>query len=279
MQRISFRRVYFLLFFLFNLTNFSFSQENKETDTSVTVESNIDVKLFRLINNNRNGFSDVVIPVTDKSVLPVSLALPLGFMGISRIKSNHYDENSGVLLLLSELTSTGITFGMKQIFRRERPFMKLQGVNYNKDNSPTDKYSFPSGHTAITFSIAASLTLRYPDKPAIIAISYLYAAIAGYGRMYLGVHYPSDVLGGMLVGSGSAAIVYSLRKEIIDIKNDLFNEKGRQDINSSNGMTPGAVLGLSIGVDLMNNLITNTSLKNKLLLSAENEKLSARFLF
>lgn len=241
------------------LSQLSFSQGFRELehfDTSSS-KSNIDVKIFRAINNGRNGFSNTVIPITDKSVLPVSIALPLGFMGISRIKDNYYDENSGVLLLLSEITSAGFTFGMKQLFKRERPFVMLGNVYHNKYNSPTDRYSFPSGHTATAFSIATSLTLRYPDKPVIIAISYLYAAIIGYGRMYLGVHYPSDVLGGMIIGSGSAALIYSLRKGITKVKNSLFNEVNRPDINTKENFSTPVILGLTIGADLLNNLILN----------------------
>lgn len=244
-------------------------------DTSYTCNSNIDVKLFRAINNGRNGFSNTVIPLTDKSVLPVSVALPLGIMGISRIKENYYDENSGILLLLSEITSVGITFGIKQIFKRERPFVTLGNVYHNKYNSPTDRYSFPSGHTATAFSMATSLTLRYPDKPAIIAISYLYAAIVGYGRMYLGVHYPSDVLGGMIIGSGSAALVYSLRKEIVDLKNNVFNEKSRPDSNGMNRLSTPVILGLTIGADLLNSFIQNTFQRSNIRIFSSDNKLTA----
>jgi len=262
----------FNLLILLLLSQLSISQNFPGKDTS---ESNIDVKIFRSINNNRGGFFNTVIPITDKSVLPVSVALPLGLMGISRIKENYYDENSGVLLLLSEITSAGVTFGLKQIFKRERPFVMLKDVHFNEYNSPTDRYSFPSGHTATAFSMATSLTLRYPDKPAIIAISYLYAAVVGYGRMYLGVHYPSDVLGGMMIGSGTAALVYSLRKEIIDFKNNVFNEKYRSDSNNAKELSAPVILGLTIGADLLNNLIQTTFPKENIRIISSESKLTA----
>ena len=250
--------------------------EMKDTSDS---ESCIDVNVFRAVNNYRCGFSNTLIPYTDKSVLPISVTLPIGLASISRINEHYYDENSGILLLLSEITSTGITFGMKQIFRRERPFVTLGNVYHNKYNSPTDMYSFPSGHTATAFSMATSLTLRYPDKPAIIAISYLYAAIVGYGRMYLGVHYPSDVLGGMIIGSGSATLVYSLRKEIIDFKNSVFNEKYRPDNNNAKELSAPVILGLTIGVDLLNNLLQYTVIGNNVMFSSGLNDLTARISF
>ena len=241
----------------------SYSQGFRDLDSGKVSQSEtgIDVKLFRGINNNRNGFSNTIIPITDKSVLPVSIVLPLGLAGVSRYNKNYYDENSAVLMMLSEATGLGITAGLKQLAKRDRPFVSLKDVYYRKDNSPTDRYSFPSGHTTTAFSIATSLTLRYPDKPAVIAVSYLYATVIGYGRIYLGVHYPSDVFAGMLIGSGSAALVYAFRKEIIDFKNNLFNEENRPDRNASN-MSAGAILGVTIGADVVNMLINSFVSKN-----------------
>ncbi len=278
MFRITF--IIYLAILLF-ISQLSYSQGFRELETkdSLNTHTNIDVSLFRAINNNRCGLSNAIIPLTDKSVLPFSIAVPIGLAGISRIDENYYDENSAVLLLLSEITSTGITFGMKQVFKRERPFVTLRNVSYDKYNSPTDRYSFPSGHTATAFSMATSLTLRYPDKPVIIAMSYLYAAIIGYGRMYLGVHYPSDVIGGMIIGSGSAALIYSLRKEIIDVKNNLFNEKYKQDTNNINEMPAYMILGMSIGADLLNNLLQDKLKGNKVTFSSGFNNLTASINF
>lgn len=247
-------------------------------DSTVFEKVNADLKIFRILNGYRYGIANTVIPITDKSVLPVSVILPLSLMVFSRISNNYYDENSGVLLTLSEIVSTGITLGIKQLLKRGRPFETLDSIYENRYNSPTDKYAFPSGHTTIAFSIATTLTLRYSDKPIIIAVSYLYAAIVGYGRIYLGVHYPLDVLGGMLVGSGTAALVYSLRKEIIDAKNNIFREKNRPDSNNKELSVP-VILGLSIGADLLNNLIQNTSLKGNVFLTSGQNELTARILF
>ena len=249
----------------------SYSQGFRDLDSGKVSQSEtgIDVKLFRGINNNRNGFSNTIIPITDKSVLPVSIVLPLGLAGVSRYNKNYYDENSAVLMMLSEATGLGITAGLKQLVKRDRPFVSLKDVYYRKDNSPTDRYSFPSGHTTTAFSIATSLTLRYPDKPAVIAVSYLYATVIGYGRIYLGVHYPSDVFAGMLIGSGSAALVYAFRKEIIDFKNNLFNEENRPDRNASN-MSAGAILGVTIGADVVNMLINSFVSKNVTITSSGN---------
>jgi undecaprenyl-diphosphatase len=222
-----------LLFFNF-LTPYSFSQDT----TNYKEPKNIDVAIFRAINNSRTYTLDRIVFITDKSIMLVGILSPLILFTVSRINKNHYDENSSVLGGLSEATATGLTFGLKIFFKRPRPYEVLKDVRRNKnDMSFTGPYSFPSGHTSTIFSYATSLTLRYPDKPLLIAGLYTYATVLALGRIYLGVHYPTDILGGMLVGAGSAILVHSLRKEIISVKNYLFNEKGREDRNSSSKYT------------------------------------------
>lgn len=224
-----FYRIFNILFLLF-LINFNTLAQRR--DLVLSDPDNIDIKLFRSINNMQCGFLNTVIPVTDKSLIFTSTLVPAGIFAISRANKNYYDENSAVFLGLSEGLSAGITYGLKNIIRRKRPFETLQNVHYNRNKFLLDKYSFPSGHTSMSFSAATSLTLRYPDKPVLIAGAYLYSTVIALGRIYQGVHYPTDVLAGVIIGSGSAALVYSLRKEIIKGKNDLFREAGREDANS-----------------------------------------------
>jgi membrane-associated phospholipid phosphatase len=262
-------RKYLLIIFIAitSFPAFTFAQGFRDFDTSYTEPQNIDVSIFRAINKGRNGFSDAVIPITDKSVLPVAITLPLMFGAVSRINYNYYEGNTAALMLLSEVTSGAVVFGLKNIIKRERPYATLKNVHFNKNNSPTDRYSFPSGHTATAFSIATILTLRYPDEPFVIAGSFLYAGFVGYGRMYLGVHYLTDVFTGMLIGAGSSALMYSLRNEIINAKNNLFNEPNRPDSDHHN-FTPAFYLAGFIITDIINykllksniGILSNTSL-------------------
>ena len=251
----------FIIFVFFPL--FSFSQV---IDTNYIEPKNIDVKIFRTINNTHCNFLNTFISITDKSTLPVNMLIPATLFTVSRINKNYYDENSSVLVFLSEMTGTGITFALKNIFKRDRPFVSLKNVYYNKNNPLTDRYSFPSGHTTVSFAMATSLTLRYPDKPILITGVYLYSSIIAFGRMYLGVHYPSDVLGGMLIGSGSAALIYSLRKQIISGKNSFFNESGRQDISNNSVSTPLVLISF-LSTDIINYFIGGSH--NKVLKSTK----------
>ncbi|MBI5404189.1 MAG: phosphatase PAP2 family protein [Ignavibacteriae bacterium] len=253
-------RIFNILALLFILNISLFAQRR---DLIPPDPDNADVKIFRSINNLQCGLLNTVIPVTDKSILFTSTLVPAGLFAYSRSQKNYYDENTAVLTALSEGLSAGITFGLKNIFKRDRPFKTLSNVHYDKSRFLLDRYSFPSGHSAISFSMATSLTLRYPDEPVLISVVYFYSTVIALGRIYLGVHYPSDVLAGMLIGSGSAAIVYSLRKEIIKGKNSLFREDGREDINQKS-ISTGLILTSFIISDAVNYFTDKINLKRNI---------------
>lgn len=90
-----------------------------------------------------------------------------------------------------------------------RPFLVLQHVNLLVYES--GKYSFPSGHTSLAFTIATILGLSYKFKNIkLIYIALVIAAIVGFSRVYVGVHYPGDILGGMIVGVLSGLVSLKL---------------------------------------------------------------------
>ncbi|SHH95264.1 phosphatase PAP2 family protein [Sporanaerobacter acetigenes] len=92
---------------------------------------------------------------------------------------------------------------LKRSLERERPFNRFDSVN--RFNIVLKDYSFPSGHTTASFSIATVMALNFPY----IAIPVLLIALlVGTSRMYLGVHYPTDVLAGIAVGVFSSLIVH-----------------------------------------------------------------------
>lgn len=69
------------------------------------------------------------------------------------------------------------------------------------------EYSFPSGHTLHGFTAATAIFLHY-KKPGIAAL--ILAALIAFSRMYLFVHFPTDILAGMILGIGVAVFVYML---------------------------------------------------------------------
>lgn len=93
---------------------------------------------------------------------------------------------------------------------RERPFTTLQELEILiKEPS---SYSFPSGHANSSFASAYALTRAFGKKGA---WSYVLAALIAFSRCYVGVHYPSDILAGMAVGTICSALAYYLSKRFI----------------------------------------------------------------
>jgi undecaprenyl-diphosphatase len=88
---------------------------------------------------------------------------------------------------------------IKQSVKRLRPFQQLAGI----ENliMPQDAFSFPSGHTAGAFIVVAMLGSCWP---ACLIPALFWASLVGFSRIYLGVHYPTDVVAGACLGILSA---------------------------------------------------------------------------
>ena len=108
----------------------------------------------------------------------------------------------------------GVALGFKYTVKRERPFVAHPGDFANKTGHDySDSYSFPSGHSTTAFAVATSLSLDYP-KWYVIVPSYAYAGTLAYSRMHLGVHHPSDVLTGAIIGSGCAVLSHYISNRL-----------------------------------------------------------------
>ncbi|MFD0793637.1 phosphatase PAP2 family protein [Mucilaginibacter litoreus] len=174
---------------------------------SQTIAQNFDTKLLAKINPN-SGESKTWGFITNNAI-PVSVATPFVMLGVSLINKDEQLKrnaiNTGVALLANGL----ITSGIKNTIQRQRPFLANKDIIFLQGH--TSGYSFPSGHTSTAFATATSLSLSFP-KWYVIAPSYTFAAATAYSRMYRGAHYPGDVLGGIIVGTGSAFLTWKLQK-------------------------------------------------------------------
>ncbi|MBS1745024.1 MAG: phosphatase PAP2 family protein [Bacteroidetes bacterium] len=142
----------------------------------------------------------------------VCLRLPIGIMATGLL--THSTEIKQRALYIGEgiMVSSLLTKSLKNIVQRPRPF---ESDTTLIPAEMVTGYSFPSGHTSEAFSTATALTIAYP-KWYVIVPAYLWAAGVGYSRLYLGVHYPTDVIAGALLGAGSAWITYKVNKWIQD---------------------------------------------------------------
>lgn len=168
---------------------------------------NLDVRILQSINGPNGKADDFWRGVSNSDYIAVT-ATPVIMLatGIARhdpdLKIKAIETGSAVLL------AEGSSFLLKQATHRQRPYLAYPDLINGKIHS-TD-YSFPSGHTSTAFATATSLSLAFP-KWYVIAPSFAYAGAVGYSRMYLGVHYPSDVLAGAVIGAGSAFLTFKLQ--------------------------------------------------------------------
>lgn len=116
-------------------------------------------------------------------------------------------------ILFADQLASGL---MKPLFGRLRPCHDpvLEGLVYLAKGCG-GKYGFVSSHAANTFGVAMFLWLTFKDLYKWIAIMFVWAAIVSYSRIYLGVHYPLDIIVGGAVGVGSAWIAYLLLEKVI----------------------------------------------------------------
>jgi membrane-associated phospholipid phosphatase len=180
-----------------------------------TYSQNLDIRILRQINLHRNEHLDGTFTTITNSVSPISIAAPILIFGTGLIEKDKTIQQKGLVMGASFLTATIISTSLKHAINRTRPFVTYPDIQkVTSGGSP----SFPSGHTSDAFSTATSLSLAFP-KWYVIAPSYIYASAVGYSRMHLGVHYPSDVLAGAIVGAGSAFLCYKAQKWINHRKN------------------------------------------------------------
>lgn len=85
---------------------------------------------------------------------------------------------------------------LKPIFRRNRPWFTREAAQVVGGKTPD--HSFPSGHTAASFAAATALAIAYPSARPLL---YVTATGVGLSRIHLGHHFPSDVIGGALLGT------------------------------------------------------------------------------
>ena len=122
----------------------------------------------------------------------------------------------GIVAAVSLLAAAVICNGViKPLVNRTRPFVAIKELEL-LTTIPHDS-SFPSGHSNASFAVACSITWCLSRKRKWIgAILIVIAAAIAFSRLYLGVHYPTDVIAGVLLGTAAGSLTYFfLRKRVL----------------------------------------------------------------
>ena len=155
----------------------------------------IDVWVFMLFNRHgeRTPWLDwtmLAITQIGNFIFAVGVALIL-FFRVSHLLA--YELILG-LLILGLLVQI-----MKALIHRTRPYIKLKNIHIV--GSRASGHSFPSGHTCQTFFMATLLLHYFQANLYVWFVLYAIALLVGFTRIYVGMHYPRDVLGGAILGT------------------------------------------------------------------------------
>lgn len=114
----------------------------------------------------------------------------------------------GLAVGAADFIASGI---LKDLVARPRPTRvpELEGVLHLVNGYRSGRYGFVSSHAANTMAVALLFSLIWRNKIATVGLM-LWVAANCYSRMYLGVHYPTDILGGLIVGSLVAVVAYAM---------------------------------------------------------------------
>ena len=165
-----------------------------------------DFRILNTLQENRTPAMNCTMQWTSNTLFATP-AVPLGFIGAGLATDNQDLLRTGYITGVAWVATFAITEGLKFTVRRPRPYKAYPDLLHPV--KPTYGYSFPSGHTSLCFATAVSISLCYP-KWYVVVPSMLWATGVGFSRLYLGVHYPSDVAFGAVVGTLTALVAYRL---------------------------------------------------------------------
>jgi membrane-associated phospholipid phosphatase len=183
-------------------------------------QESVDERLLRWVYAHEGPVMSGTMRVADRTSYPAFYGTPVVMWGIALL-SNESDHREAAWRLSLALAATyGSVKVLKAAFGRERPFQVMDDIDHRNPGAPSvapdplSEYSFPSGHASLSFAIATSLSLSYPEW-------YVYVPAVGWAgavslsRVWHGVHYPSDVLIGAALGSALGAGIHLLGHRVV----------------------------------------------------------------
>ena len=168
-----------------------------------------DKKVLLFLNSFHTPWLDPIVLFSTQTLAWLPLYLFLLYLIIKEYKKESWIALLGIVLtivLANEITSSL----MKPYFERLRPSNEpsLQGLIHLVDGYKGGKFGFASSHAANTFGVATFFFLLFRKKKKWIGWLFLWAVAMTYTRIYLGVHYPGDILVGGMIGVLAGIIGY-----------------------------------------------------------------------
>ncbi len=159
-----------------------------------------DKRLLLWLNSFHTPWLDPVMFIMTKTSFSIPLYLVLAFLVFKNYRREGWFILAGAGLAI--LLADRVTDVMKFYFERFRPSHEptLEGLVHIVNGYKGGLYGFASGHAANTFAVAMLMWLVFKKIYPWIGLIFLWATLITYTRIYLGVHYPGDVIVGAFVG-------------------------------------------------------------------------------
>ncbi|MBI3501681.1 MAG: phosphatase PAP2 family protein [Bacteroidetes bacterium] len=174
----------------------------------------VDTRLFLLFNGHHTPFMDKVMSLAGGKLTWIPLYILLLFFVWRKKQEKMWLVVLSVAILITFSDQISVHL-FKETFQRYRPChnLLLQGKVQLINGECGGLYGFVSNHAANSFALITFLSLFF-RKVSIALCLYLWASFVCYGRVYAGVHYPFDIVGGMALGIFLGLVTYKLYKNL-----------------------------------------------------------------
>lgn len=162
----------------------------------------IDHNLFLFLNGFHNSFFDFIMYWLSNKVVWVPLYLTFIWMLYSKFPKDWWKIVIALLISIAIADLVSV-YAFKNVFQRLRPSHNpdFEGIIYILNGHKGGQYGFISSHATNMFTLSSFLYLVFKPHYKWVSAIFIWASLIAYSRIYLGVHYPGDVICGALVGS------------------------------------------------------------------------------
>lgn len=174
----------------------------------------IDKQLFLFLNGLHSPFWDAVMVFVSGKLTWLPLYLVIVFFMFKKAGKEAFWWLLGIAFVVLMADQVSV-HAFKYVFLRLRPCHDPSISNaVHLVNGCGGKYGFVSSHAANTFGVAVFLSLLFSKKWVTFSILF-WAAFVSYSRIYLGVHFPGDVLVGAILGAGIGIAIWKIASALI----------------------------------------------------------------